>query len=192
MRLALICTALVLLLFTSGCRKPAPAIEPSATAAPKLPQVYEPLFNGGRLPGRDEFAWQENVERWRAQFPFESITLERSPCYGSCPVYRFSMNRNGHAELEAIKYLPALGKFAGEVDAGDYGRLCYLLEQLHFMTFAPAYEADWTDDATCTITTTGTDHEKSVREYGSVGPIELWAIQQTIENIRQKTEWKPR
>jgi hypothetical protein len=190
MKLASFSLALALLVFTEGCRKPGPVPQDSTLRG--VPRIYAPLFEGGRLRGDAELEAPDGLEHFRSRFPIETITLQRSPCFGRCPVYRFSMNRNGRAELEAIKNMPTLGNFSGEVDAWDYGRLCYLLEQLHFLSFAPAYEGAWTDDATCTITTTGKDHEKTVSDYGSIGSIELWTIQQTIDNIRHKIVWKPR
>lgn len=193
MKIPLVLCALAVLVGMEGCRKPAPAAAPSrVAAASEVPEIYQPLFNGGRRPNGSHFESREEMEEWFSHLPYESITLERSPCYGTCPVYRVSLHRDGRAEFEAIKYMPTSGKFTSKVEVYEYGRLCYLLDQLHFMSLDPAYEADWTDDATYTITTTGKDRKKVVKEYGSVGPIELWAMQQAIDSIRQKLEWKPK
>jgi len=89
-----------------------------------------------------------------------------------------------------MKYMLISGEFVGEVNLFSYGRLCYLLDRVRFTNFNSDYSAMWTDDSTCIVTAIGTNGTKAVSDYGAVGPVELWAIQQTIDNIRQEIEWK--
>lgn len=90
----------------------------------------------------------------------------------------------------AVRDLPALGHFVGEVDIFTYGRLCYLIDHSQFKSFKDWYEAGWTDDSTCIVTAVSGATQKRVSEYGAVGPIELWGIQQTIDSLRLGIEWK--
>jgi hypothetical protein len=101
------------------------------------------------------------------------------------------LHRDGKAELNAQDHLPKLGRFAGEVDIVDYGRLCYLIENSHFNELRPSYKGAWSDDATCIVTVTTGTTSKEVSDYGNAGPIELWAIQELLDGIRHKIEWKP-
>lgn len=41
------------------------------------------------------------------------------------------------------------------------------------------------------VTASTGDKEYSVSDYSEIGPIELWAIQQTIDNIRHEIAWRP-
>ncbi|SRR6266481_5874787 len=165
--------------------------QPKTPAAPHLlapktaeavPSIYRPLYYGG--------IGVEQAIALRANLPYESITLERTGCFGTCPIYRVTLWRSGKAELEAKRHLPKLGNFSGEVDLSDYARLCYALDRLHFNEFEADYRAAWTDDSTAIVTATRAAGQKRVSDYGQVGPIELWTIQELIDGIRERVEWK--
>ncbi len=158
----------------------------NGTRNPVVADIPEPycLFIDGHHSS-DEIA--ELLKR----LPFDSISLRRTPCYGTCPVYEVVFHRDGRAEYHAKQHLPQLGDFLGKVYPGDYARLCYLIESSGFKAFKPNYRANWTDDTTCIVTITKGSTLTAVSDYGSVGPIQLWAIQQTLDSIRNGTEWKP-
>lgn len=150
-----------------------------------VPSIYWALFRGG-IP-------EDEVEGFRAKLPYESVTLERTPCYGPCPVYTVTLHRSGEAELHGERNLPLSGDFVGELDALSFGRLCYALDHFHFNEFKDSYAPPmrWTDDTTCIVTVrTDNKGEKRVSDYGSVGPIELWTIQQLIDGFRERIKWK--
>lgn len=152
-----------------------------------VPKIYWALFRGGIT--------EDEKDDFRAKLPFESITLERTPCYGPCPVYTVTLHRSGKAELHAVKNMPELGDFSGEIDPLSYGRLCYFMEQSHFAKLKDIYQPPlrWTDDSTCIVTAkTGGGVVKKVSDYGGVGPIELWAIQQLMDGFRERIAWKPK
>jgi len=148
-----------------------------------IPERYREFIGGHH--SSDEIA--ELLKR----LPFDSISLRRTPCYGTCPVYEVVFHRDGRAEYHAQEHLPQLGHFVGKVYPGDYARLCYLIESSGFNTFKSSYRASWTDDTTCIVAVTKGSTSTAVSDYGRVGPIHLWAIQQTLDGIRNRTEWKP-
>jgi hypothetical protein len=172
-----------------------------------VPSVYRPLFGP---PGISE----QDAKALRADLPFDSISLERTPCGGRCPVYKMVLHRDGKAELDATAHLPKLGKFIGEVDIFTYGRLCYLVENSHFDKLDPDYRdirteirtksfngsresirvstLSWTDAPFCVVAVTSGTTSKKVSSYSELGPIELWAIQEVLDSTKDKIEWKTR
>ena len=178
----------------SSCSKPkntveAPTLLPPSQAfrppgrATNTPAIYQPFFSHGLS--------QDKIETVRSLLPFESIALRRTPCFGPCPVYNIVLHREGKAELNAEDHLPKLGKFVGEVSLNTYGRLCYLIENSHFNEMDSSYRGLWTDASTCIVTVTSGATTKSVSDYGGVGPIELWAIQELLDATKNEIEWKP-
>lgn len=147
-----------------------------------IPASYRPLFEGGLS--------FEEVESLRAFLPYKSITLSRSPCFGDCPVYDVTLHSDGKARLTATQHLDEIGTFEGEVNIFSFGKLCYLMDRLGFSKFQPQYDANSIDSATVTITASTKDGEIVVSDYSEIGPIELWAIQQTIDNIRHEIQWR--
>ena len=70
----------------------------------------------------------------------------------------------------------------------DYARLSYLLLRLKFADM-PSYASEITEKMTIIVSTTTSKTIKRVSEYGGIGPIELWAIQQAIDSIAQNIRW---
>lgn len=173
----------------TGCSRkeetepPKPVIFFAPAAVTNVPDLYKPLYLGN-IPA-------DTLEAFRAKLPYDSISLERTPCDGPCPVYRVTLYRSGKAELEAKAHLPQTGEFTGQVDLLTYARLCYALDNGRFKDFSDQYRANLTDNTACIITVTSGNNQKSVTDYGNIGPIQLWALEQTIDGIRQSISWQP-
>ena len=171
-----------------GCEKKQPTqayntnIPAPADLGDKVPPRYEPVYQSG-YSDRD-------AETIRSNFPYESISMRRTPCDGICPVYEITFYRTGKVEFNAIRHLPQLGEFSGVLDPLTYGRLCYFIEKINFSGLQPEYLAGWTDDTACIVTVTSANGKKTVMDYGRQGPIELWALQETIDALRYELKWK--
>jgi uncharacterized protein DUF6438 len=170
----------------TSCSKPKErAVEiryiPRSSIANEVPYTYKPFYDGGS--GYDE-------KTIRSRLPFEVITISRSPCFGRCPVYEMVLNRDGKAELHARSNMPELGDFTGEIPLYTYGRLCYFIESSGFSEMDRSYTRNATDMATCVVSTRNGATLKEVSDYGSVGPIQLWAIQQLLDAVKDEIQWK--
>lgn len=148
-----------------------------------VPDEFKPLFDLGLT----------EAPVW-SKFPYDRIELERTHCLvlGECPAYRVVLLRGGRAELYATSGYERKGNFVGTVRLHDYGKLSYLLKQLRFDSLAPEYSAPWTDAATFTVTAVSAGKTTRVSDYGGIGPIELWAIQESIDAITQRISWRRR
>jgi Domain of unknown function (DUF6438) len=171
----------------TSCSKPQQTAEIpvifSSEVASNVPPIYQPFY----APGFTE----EEAKTARDRLPFDSIAILRTGCFGTCPVYEMVLHRDGSAEFNAQAHLPKLGKFIGEARLHTYGRLCYLIESSHFSEMSSSYSANWTDDSTCIVTVTSGATVKAVSDYGRVGPIQLWAIQELLDAVKDEIEWKP-
>jgi hypothetical protein len=147
-----------------------------------VPDIYKPLYLGNLSA--------DKIEAFRAALPYESISLERTPCSGSCPVYRVTLHRSGKAEFEAKAFLPKTGEFTGQVDLATFARLCYVLDNSRFNNLQDKYRANLTDNAACVITASTGKSQKTVTDYGAIGPIQLWTIEELIDGIRERIVWK--
>lgn len=148
-----------------------------------VPEKYAVLWSG-------HFVADQAVQQLSRSLPYDRITLERSPCFGTCPVYKLHLYRDGTAEYEGIQHTDKLGRHTGKISLGIFARLCYLLEREKFETLANEYSADWTDDTTCTVSVFKDGKRvKSVSDYGQQGPIGLWAIQELIDGLAAEISW---
>src|SRR5262245_19894528 len=137
---------LIALLATSLSMCTLPGQERSVTnreVAARVPTPFKPLYEGGIGSSKAAAVWDG--------FPYDRITLERTACFGPCPVYTVTLSRNGGAQLHAEESLGGStwhgkkGDYSGSVDIFKYGKLCYLLKQLRFDDLPPRFTANWTD-----------------------------------------------
>lgn len=157
---------------------------PEVTAAPPgVPGGFSFLYDLGVRLNPNTAA--------RAAIPFVSLTLKRTDCVGACPAYRVTLNVDGTAEYEGAEHAPRIGTFAGRVPFYEFARLALLAERSGFMNLRERYAADWTDDATTSLTIRArTGKEKTVEDYGSFGPPELWALQRAVDGVVESITWK--
>ena len=151
-----------------------------------VPDTYEPLYHIGLAV--------DQTEPFRASLPYDSISLERTQvAWGPGVVYRVTFHRSGTATLysSGTRGSPPKGEFKGEVSLHDYAYLCYALDHFRFNALKTDYSATSKDDSAAIVTATAASGEKRVRDYGRVGPVELWAIQQVIDAARGRIDWTP-
>jgi hypothetical protein len=149
--------------------------------AAAVPAEFRPLYEGGIQRDKVPDVW--------AGLPYDRIDLERTVCFGTCPIYRVSLFRGGRAEWSGVRYTERMGDFEGKTNVFDYGKLCYLLKKVGFDQLPQLFTADWTDSPTFIVTVAGAGKTKTVSDYSGVGPIELWAVQQTIDALGQRIQW---
>jgi hypothetical protein len=124
--------------------------------------------------------------------PFERIELERTACFGCCPIYTVSLFRDGKAKYHGEAFVKNEGDFKGSIHISVFGRLCYLLERLHFSELEPEYNAPWTCSPTVYLRVwrAGEAEPTVVKDYGEYGPIDLWGLQQAVDAVANRIEWK--
>ena len=124
--------------------------------------------------------------------PFERIELQRTGCFGTCPIFTVTLFRNGNARYHGEGFVSNIGGFSGSIDPFSFGRLCYLLERLDFTGLDRVYSAPWTCDETVYLRVwrAGEVQPIVIRDYGDYGPIELWGIQQVVEAVANGIRWK--
>jgi len=178
---------LALCLSVGACRH-APDIRPEP-----LPHEPEPA-----MELEQRYAWlsgffydgkrvQEIVDALR----FDSISLERGPCYGACPVYRVVLRRDLSAVYHGEQFVERQGAWHGGVSLFAYGRLSYLIERWGVMAMDSSYTRDVTDQATATLRvwSRGSATPKVISDYADAGPVELWGVEHIIDGLADRTQW---
>ncbi len=68
-----------------------------------------------------------------------AVSLERGPCFGSCPVYTISVSPSGRVTFEGRAHLRRLGTFTGEIPRQRVDALLLELERAGYFGFANRY-----------------------------------------------------
>jgi hypothetical protein len=122
--------------------------------------------------------------------PYESISLQRTTCLGSCPDYKLTINRNGSAKLEVESWeFMQLKTFTGSISQRDFARLTQLAVSARRASHKSSYAGSWTDDYTVIITAESSDGKWTVSDYGQVSPIEVWTLATVMHGFRESIDW---
>jgi hypothetical protein len=121
----------------------------------------------------------------------DSIELTRTPCFGPCPVYRVTVERNGEATFRAMRFVDSPGGVRRgtlvmnqQVPAQSMRALIAAVESPNYAWLRPEYIRGVTDqsDTYLTVKSHGIEHtthvyavpcrSEQVSEFDSVTPAE--------------------
>lgn len=126
---------------------------------------------------------------------FDAVTLERSACYGFCPVYTVDVHADGTVKYVGKEHVAVAGVRDGRITAADVARLGAMLRQSHLERMRDTYrsKADGcaetpTDQSSLTIAVTTAGKTKTISWYGGCrGPTvpadTLTALAGTIDEV---------
>jgi hypothetical protein len=131
----------------------------------------------------------EDEPKVRKAIPYESITIERGPCFGECPVYKMTLNRDGTALLTTDHLLPdAALNYSAKISLYDYAHIALVVEMVRSTSPQSEYRGGWTDDSGVTITAKSSTGTWQVYD-GRVGPPAVWALEQILDGTRNRLQW---
>jgi uncharacterized protein DUF6438 len=130
-----------------------------------------------------------------------AVTLERTSCFGTCPVYRVSISRSGLVRFEGKKHVARAGADTSRVSKGSVDSLLAELEGAGYFDFDDRYVAGaracglYATDLP-TVVTEVTDSTRSRRiehDRGcSAAPPELSRLENRIDEVAGTARWTGR
>jgi Domain of unknown function (DUF6438) len=124
------------------------------------------------------------------------ITLERTPCFGACPVYRLTIHRSGKVEYEGTDRVREKGRRTGKISAEDFTILATKIDEINFFDLKDRYDGKNADGSGVTVTDLPTrktsvtrgNRTKSVENYFR-GPKRLTELEDLIDELTKSAEW---
>jgi hypothetical protein len=126
------------------------------------------------------------------------ITLERTACYGTCPIYKLRISRTGRVEFVGEGFVSTVGTATDSVPPDSVASLLAAAESMNYFELPDRYTAG---DSTCpgatnhqpTITTSVSiaGRTKRIVHYRGCGrvPRELTALEQKIDTVASIWRW---
>lgn len=108
---------------------------------------------------------------------FNEIDFQRTSCYGSCPVYKMNLKKNGELSYKGIDYVDKIGDYQTLLDSNLINFIFTKFYKADILNLENDYAIGHTDDFTI-ITTYLKDGKvvKKINDYGAAGPTRLnWA-----------------
>ncbi len=115
------------------------------------------------------------------------ISVEHTPCYGRCPVYKVILRGNNQAIFIGVSNTDRIGTY--KADVGGYDRLAQAISRKGFFQLQNRYAARVTDQSTVITSVLRGGRRKAVSNYGNAGPQELWEVQTMIDGIVAQAHW---
>jgi hypothetical protein len=126
------------------------------------------------------------------------ITLERTPCFGTCPVYQVAISRSGAVRYVGKHHVTQQGEATAEIPAARVDSLLRELEAGGYFGFADTYVMDApacgryaTDSPTVITSASAAGRTKTIRhDYGcDAAPPELGRLERRIDEVAGTARW---
>jgi len=117
------------------------------------------------------------------------IGIERSPCFGPCPIYSLIIKSDGTFRYKGVKYVEREGESTGMVPVSYFHRLAQFIRDSGYMELEDGYRRGVTDHPTTYTMVVMNGKRKTVSNYANAGPTKLWAIEQLIDDLMTKAKW---
>lgn len=125
------------------------------------------------------------------------ITLERTSCFGRCPVYMVTISGDGSVSYEGRQFVGVTGKQHAHIEPSAVRALVHEFEAINFFALRDAYRTVDNPDGTVThVTDLPTtfvglrlgDRFKRVEDYFG-GPNGLRALERRIDEVAGTKQW---
>ncbi len=119
------------------------------------------------------------------------ITYERAfSCEGPCPLYRVVLRKDGTASYDGTEQAERKGKYHATHIDYYFNQMSKLIDNNKFSSMRDSYGPGGKDEGVVTISVVENSKRKTVVDIGSHGPIELWAIEMSIEGSLSQIKWE--
>ncbi len=129
------------------------------------------------------------------------ISLERTACFGGCPVYRIWVSAAGEVGYEGRSHVRRVGTATGQVPVQRLQGLLYELERGGYFSFADRYTSAapacgrYITDSPSAITSVRLDGrtKRIAHDYGcGAAPGALTVLERRIDEVLNSAQWTGR
>lgn len=129
------------------------------------------------------------------------ITLERTPCFGGCPVYTIAVSASGAVAYQGRAHVRRLGTATGKISKEQVDSLLYALDRAGYFSFADKYVPSErtcgryaTDSPSAISTVIHRGRKKTIaHDYGcGSAPGALVVLERRIDEVLGSGQWTGR
>lgn len=150
------------------------------------------------LPGQSLLQTAKPVEQIVPQDTI--ITLERTACYGTCPIYKLTISGNGAVIFEGKRFVKKVGTSRFVIPEAQVRELVDAFEKINYFDLKDQYvkpedgcRQRETDNPSAVTSLMLRGKSKSVTHYhGCIGPEvlrQLEKLEQAIDNAANSAQW---
>lgn len=112
------------------------------------------------------------------------VSLEKTYCYGTCPVYKFQLYRDGYVKYKGIEHTPLKGDYYGFLEDSDRTDILRMAIQLNILDLKDSYVDQGVTDLPTTILTLRLGSKvKRIETMGLKPPDEFITFDKYLEGV---------
>ena len=116
------------------------------------------------------------------------IKMERTQCFGSCPVYTVTIDAKGQVVFEGTQFVATQGQQTDTVPTSSVAALLATARRIGFFELQDAYRAPISDLPTTFVTVTANGRTKRVEDYFGAPP-GLKELEKQIDATARTDRW---
>ena len=130
----------------------------------------------------------------------DSITLERTSCYGTCPVYKVTVRRDGSVVYDGKQFVKVTGHRSRKIPVEQFQKLTREIQRIGFFSLKDKYSSKENPDGSIEVITdqptrittvrAGKLHKRVENYYG--GPDSLARLETLIDTLAGSSAWTGR
>jgi hypothetical protein len=113
------------------------------------------------------------------------IYYERTHCFGTCPVFRFTASSDGACAYEGINFVDRIGKHIGSVEPAKVQAIAALANAMNYFSLDTLYDDQYLMDLPAVITII--EGKTVVNRYR--GP-DLKALYASLDALIEEVQWE--
>jgi hypothetical protein len=119
------------------------------------------------------------------------ITLQRTACFGACPIYKLTIFGDGRVVYEGERFVKVTGKRTARISPKAVKQLISEFNKLNYFSLADSYTGGPTDLPSAITSISMGKKQKTVSHYlGSPNaPQKLTELENKIDNIVNSQQW---
>ncbi|MGB0388596.1 MAG: DUF4377 domain-containing protein [Ardenticatenaceae bacterium] len=120
------------------------------------------------------------------------ITLERTACFGTCPIYTVTVYGDGRVEYEGTDYVDVTGAQSSNIGVGGVSQLVEAFAEAGYFEWNDAYTNIYVSDMPTVITSMTLEGQtKRIERYegDQSAPLELVKLENLIDTSVNSAQW---
>ncbi len=115
--------------------------------------------------------------------------LERTACYGQCPMYKFSIYNSGHAVYEGKRFVEKTGTWHAIINPPVLDEIRAKAKAIHYFEFKDEYPKTASDFPAVKTAVVIDGKRKDIMD-GSNAPSALKEFEKYLDSVKDGVEWK--
>lgn len=123
-----------------------------------------------------------------AEGPQVVASIERTACFGQCPIYRATFYDNGEVRYVGRHFVEMVGTFATLISTEELAEIDAFADTIGYHSFKDAYPTPITDFPTCITSHRKGDKVKTILN-GEHAPSDLIGFERMLDGLLRDRDW---